>query len=281
MYKVQERKQYSEFKEISQSQPWFKVYDIGHDISAIYEPYHFQEVISYLIKGKDKALLFDTGLGVGNIRKCVEEIWNGEYEVFNSHHHFDHIGDDWRFEKIYAYNHPVMIKALSEPLPDEYIKPQFEADQFSDDAPVKTHVYEYKPVSFRLIEEGYVFSLGDRLFRVMHTPGHTEDAVMLVNDKEKLLFTGDTYYPAPLYCFEDTFDVYTETMKKLADNYTDYLLITSHNEPLRQGSIFKDIYEGFTKIMNHEIKPAEYPGEREFYTFKNFSLIKKKEGKTK
>ncbi|MBQ1477094.1 MAG: MBL fold metallo-hydrolase [Erysipelotrichaceae bacterium] len=271
------RKQYENFREVKQSQAWFKVYDIGHDILAIYEPYHFQEVISYLILGEEKALLWDTGLGIGDMKKCVEEIYDGDYLVVNSHHHFDHIGDDWRFEKVYVYDHPDMIRSLEGPLADSYVKPQFEEDQFADEAPIRSHTYVYHPVTYETVKEGHLFDLGKRRWKLIHTPGHAKDAVMLVNEEEKILFTGDTYYPAPLYCFEDTFEDYVKTMKKLSGEYSSYLLVTSHNEPYAEGSILKDIAEGFEKILLREVKPDKDLGEREMYIFDSFSLIKKKE----
>ncbi|MCR5299888.1 MAG: MBL fold metallo-hydrolase [Erysipelotrichaceae bacterium] len=271
------REQYRQFREVPQSQTWFRVYDIGHDILAIYEPYHFQEVISYLIKGDQKALLWDTGLGVGDMKKCVGELWDKDYIVVNSHHHFDHIGDDWQFDKVYVFDHPDMIKAVTEPLADSYVLPQFTDDQFADNAPIRSHTYVWHPVCYETFSEGEVFDLGGRRFRVIHTPGHAKDAIMLVNEEEKILFTGDTYYPAPLYCFEDTFDDYVKTMKRLADEYSGYLLVTSHNEPYRPGSLFPSICEGFVKIQNKEICPVREFGEREMYEFDTFSLIKKKE----
>ena len=273
----QVRPQYSEFKEIEQSQPWFKVYDIGHDILAIYEPYHFQEVISYLIKGKDKALLWDTGLGIGDMKKCVSELWDGELLVCNSHHHFDHFLGDWQFENVYAFDHPDMIKALTQPLPDTYTGPNFAEDQFADDAPIKSHTYEFHPISYTLIKEGYVFDLGGRRFGVVHTPGHAKDAIMLDNKEEKILFTGDTYYPAPMYCFEPTFDTYVKTMDMLAEKYSDYLLVTSHNEPLRPGSIFIPIAKGFHDIKEHKLSKVAEFGEREMFKTEDFALIKIKD----
>ncbi len=271
------RKQYENYTEVKQSQEWFKVYDIGHDIYAVYEPYHFQEVISYLIKGEKKALLWDTGLGIGDMKKCIEEIYDGELIVVNSHHHFDHIGDDWRFDNVYIYDHPEMKQVLDGPLDDDYVRPQFTPDQFADDAPIRSHEYIWHPVSYETVPEGHIFDLGKRRWRLIHTPGHAKDAVMLVNDEEKILFTGDTYYPAPLYCFEDTFAEYVQTMKELAENYHDYLLITSHNEPCIEGSILPSIADGFEKILNKEALPVQDLGEREYYVFETFSLIKKKE----
>ena len=227
--------------------------------------------------GEKKALLWDTGLGVGDMKRCIGEIYDGEVTVVNSHHHFDHIGDDWRFDNVYIYDHPEMKRALDEPLDDDYVKPQFTPDQFADYAPIKSHEYVWHPVSYKIVPEGHIFDLGRRRWKLIHTPGHAKDAVMLVNDEEKILFTGDTYYPAPLYCFEDTFEEYVQTMKMLAGNYRDYLLITSHNEPCIDGKILPSIAEGFEQILKKETLPVKDLGERELYVFETFSLIKKKE----
>ena len=43
---------------------WYEVYRIRAGVFAIYEPHQYEEVISYLIVGSKKALLFDTGLGI-------------------------------------------------------------------------------------------------------------------------------------------------------------------------------------------------------------------------
>ncbi|HVZ26230.1 MAG TPA: hypothetical protein VG842_09260, partial [Sediminibacterium sp.] len=58
------RAAFQKLPEIKVTQSWFRVFRAGKDVIAITEPYNFEEVISYLILGKDKALLFDTGLGV-------------------------------------------------------------------------------------------------------------------------------------------------------------------------------------------------------------------------
>ena len=41
---------------------WFEVYKIRPGVFAIYEPHQSEEVISYLILGTKRAVLFDTGM---------------------------------------------------------------------------------------------------------------------------------------------------------------------------------------------------------------------------
>jgi hypothetical protein len=68
------RSAYKNFEKSSVSTEWFEVYEVEPDVWAIYEPFQWQEVISYLIIGSDSALLFDTGNGIGDIRAIVDQL---------------------------------------------------------------------------------------------------------------------------------------------------------------------------------------------------------------
>ena len=55
---------------------------------------------SYLVRGARRALLWDTGLGIGNMLHEVERfvpVTPASLIVVQSHSHFDHVGDTWRF----------------------------------------------------------------------------------------------------------------------------------------------------------------------------------------
>jgi hypothetical protein len=56
---------YAALARILPDDPWFEVYRIRPGVFAIYEPRQWEEVISFLIVGDRRALLFDTGIGVG------------------------------------------------------------------------------------------------------------------------------------------------------------------------------------------------------------------------
>jgi glyoxylase-like metal-dependent hydrolase (beta-lactamase superfamily II) len=75
-------------------------------VFAIYEPKQFEEVISYLILGERRALLFDTGLGVGKISTVVGRLTPLAVTVVNSHTHFDHVGGNAEFKDI--WNHDLL-----------------------------------------------------------------------------------------------------------------------------------------------------------------------------
>ncbi len=80
---------------------WFTIKKLTNHIWGIGEFRHFEEVISYLMIGKKEALLFDTGLGIHNIKKVVEIITKKKLFIINSHRHFDHIGGNKYFSKNY------------------------------------------------------------------------------------------------------------------------------------------------------------------------------------
>jgi mRNA-degrading endonuclease YafQ of YafQ-DinJ toxin-antitoxin module len=98
------RSQFLDMKQLVVSGDWFKVYEVGEGVYAIAEPYNYQEVISYLIIGSQKALLFDSGMGMSSISETVKELTNLPVTVLNSHTHYDHIGGNSEFETILAMN---------------------------------------------------------------------------------------------------------------------------------------------------------------------------------
>ena len=275
------RRQYSQFKKLN-IDDWFEVYEVKENIYAIYEPGHFQEVISYLTIGKDIALLQDTGLGIGNIKKVVEKLYKGKVIVVNSHSHFDHIGNNYLFDKVYIYNHPVAISRMSNGIKHEALLDNLIPGSFSKKYPdeFKEDEYEIKPCVYELIEEGYEFDLGNRVYKVIHTPGHSPDSIMLVDEKNKILFTGDTFYPASLYAHIDevdgsvsNFEVYEKTINDLANKYSDYTLLTSHNEPMRDGKELKDVAMAFKEIADNKLIPIVDETGLKKYVFEDFSII--------
>jgi hypothetical protein len=63
------RPEYQNFERVPIGDPWFEVYKPTSNVFAIYEPHQAEEVISYLIVGEKRAVLFDTGTGISDIKK--------------------------------------------------------------------------------------------------------------------------------------------------------------------------------------------------------------------
>lgn len=217
---------------------WFRVFRLSCDVIAISEPYHAQGVFSFLIFGTEKSVLLDTGQGMGDIRPLVDKFLpeDSTLMVVNTHTHFDHVGDNYHFEKVWIYDDPVAINCAEHGISNELLKPELKESCFYGKMPEQFEpaYYFIHPFSYDLLEDGDVIDLGNRKLQVIHTPGHSEDGIMLYDEKYKLLFTGDTYYPGRLYLLNswDQIDIYIQTFQKLEDMNLDVeLLIPSHNFP--------------------------------------------------
>jgi glyoxylase-like metal-dependent hydrolase (beta-lactamase superfamily II) len=69
------------------------------------------------------------------------------------------------------------------------------------------------------LDEGDVIDLGDRVFEILHLPGHTRGSIGLWEAATKTLFSGDAIYDGPLIDFlpESDRSAYLRTMRRLRD----------------------------------------------------------------
>jgi hypothetical protein len=100
------RPEWEAFDRLDDGAGWFEVYRVQPGVLAIYEPGQFEEVVSYLILGEKRALLFDTGLGIGDLRALVSSVTELPVAVLNSHSHYDHIGGNHQFDRVYGPDTP-------------------------------------------------------------------------------------------------------------------------------------------------------------------------------
>src|ERR1700752_4743315 len=96
------RPEYSKLQRVPVADTWFEVYKVATDIFAIYEPHQSEETIGYLIVGHARALLFDTGMGIGDLKALTSKLTTLPVTVLNSHTHNDHVGDNWQYDTVYG-----------------------------------------------------------------------------------------------------------------------------------------------------------------------------------
>lgn len=157
---------------------WFHVFPIDERTYALSEPKYWQENVSYLLIGTDRALLFDTGPGIYGIRAAVRALTPLPVIVIPSHLHFDHVGDNEEFDDVRLLDTP----ALRAQVRDGYFVET--AAQYQLQGSIKYRVHGW-------IKDGATIDLGGRSVRLVSTPGHTPDSVSLVDVQRKRLFTGD------------------------------------------------------------------------------------------
>jgi glyoxylase-like metal-dependent hydrolase (beta-lactamase superfamily II) len=271
------RPEYKALERVPVSDPWFEVYKPAPNLYAIYEPHQSEEVISYLIVGEKKALLFDTGMGISDIKKVVGELTRLPIIVLNSHTHDDHVGGNWQFDTIYAMNTDFTRQNAQGSREDaqEEVAP----DQICGTLPkgFDPKKYETRPWKIRAyMHDGDKFDLGGRTIEVVSTPGHTPDAISLIDRANGLLFTGDTYYPAPIWLFrpETDLDAYAASIRRLAalDSQVKRVL-GAHNIPVAPPSILPRLVAAFDIVREGKADPIPQPDGKVLYKVDNISFL--------
>ena len=117
----------------------------------------------FLLEGTERAMLVDTGMNPLNIKEIVSSLTDREVFLVNTHADRDHIAGNGEFDRFYMH-------------PAEY------CSYFSD----PSRKGEPLPVF-----EGDVFDLGDRKVSVIELPGHTPGSIALLDEKYRVLISGD------------------------------------------------------------------------------------------
>ena len=271
---------YTDLERVPVSSDWFLVYKLENDVFAIYEPRQWQEVISYLILGKEKALLFDTGNGIGKISRVVNQLTSLPVIVINSHTHFDHIGGNSEFSDILAMDTDY-TKNNSGGYSNELVWEEVSKDALCGALPDDINPATYHTPNFKVkkfITDGYIIDLGDRILEVLSTPGHTPDAISILDSDLGLLWVGDLYYDGPIWLFvpESDLDAYYQSVERLC-NIVPRLntLHPAHNGPIADPESLYLLRKALINIQNGTINGDAISGGRIEYFFEGFSLIMK------
>ncbi|MFT4045065.1 MAG: MBL fold metallo-hydrolase [Solimonas sp.] len=182
------------------SEPEIQVQRIDADTFVIRQSVktNFEAPFLYLLFGKDRALLIDSGAGGLRIRPAVDRLiadWQAQHGhrpirlvVAHSHGHGDHHAGD---------------------------------DEFRDRP--DTEVVGLRPedvVAFFGIEDwpGTIghYDLGGRILDIIPTPGHQPAHIMIYDARTRLLFSGDMLYPGRLYVPFDQFEVFRASADRVA-----------------------------------------------------------------
>jgi hydroxyacylglutathione hydrolase len=206
---------------------------------------HFEAPFLYLLMGRDRALLLDTGATVDSpVRDVVDELLahrGPEYGliVAHSHAHNDHIAGDAQFA---GRPNTVVVE------PHEFLES---------------------------------LDLGGRPLTVLRIPGHHVMSIAVYDAATGLLLTGDTVYPGRLYV--DDFAAFAASIRLLcdfADAHPVSAILGAHIEMTTTPG--KDIRMGarrhpheaalpMTVAQLHDIRDAlavaETPGHHQFPDF--------------
>lgn len=159
---------------------------------------NFEAPFLYLLFGKDRALLIDTGAGGLKIRPTIDRIiseWRAKHRdrplrlvVAHSHGHGDHHAGDDEFRD----RPDTDIVGL---VPEE-VASFFGIKNWPNDIAR--------------------FDLGGRVLDIIPTPGHQPAHIMVYDARTRLLFSGDMLYPGRLYVPHGQFGQFRASVDRLA-----------------------------------------------------------------
>lgn len=244
-------------KYVGEYENWYRCFELEHNIIAINEPYHAQGVFAYLIFGSEKTLLLDTGMGICSIKPVVEKFVKNMNDliVLNTHTHFDHIGSNSYFNEILIPENDVAVRRAETGYLHEEILPEITDDQFYFPYPEGyEHNDFYIPgFNYKTVKNESLIDLGDRILQIIETPGHSADSIVVFDSTNRLLFTGDTYYPGRLFLLnnDSQLEQYVNTMDKLC-SYVEKIdrLIPSHNYPQDDPLILYTVRDAMKSLLN-------------------------------
>lgn len=253
------RSAYKQLDKHPSSTEWFEVYEIEPGIWAIYEPFQWQEVISYLIIGNDSALLFDTGNGLANIRTIVDQLTQKPIQVLNSHSHFDHIGGNHQFKDIISPSTEFSLQN-SRGIDNQLIKTEASDEALCHGLPkgVTKENHRIKPYDISAkVEDGDIIDLGGRQLEILQIPGHTDDSIALLDKESGFLWTGDSFYEGPIWLYfpETDLAAYQKSLARLVELVPQLkMLFPAHNTPSAKPEMLLKAAKAFQLVLDGKAK---------------------------
>lgn len=172
-------------------------------------------VASFLVQGKTKALLIDTGTGLGRLDEAVAGITALPLSVVLTHAHGDHAGGASLFDTVYLneqdntllrhHNTLAMRMGYAQAmLPDCELTP---AD-FAPDVSKAT-----LPLT-----DGQIFDLGGITVEAIAVPGHTKGSMCMLIREERAILFGDACNPNTLLIGENACTVadYLQSLRRFS-----------------------------------------------------------------
>ncbi|MCW8846232.1 MAG: MBL fold metallo-hydrolase [Gammaproteobacteria bacterium] len=217
---------------------WFDRKTIDSEITLLWEPHvsPFLRCNIWHVKGRERDMLVDTGLGVVSLRQAARDLFEKPVTAVATHIHYDHVGGLHEFDTrlLHAAEADLMgdyrefASLRSHDLPQPVIDYLDAACGRAPDLLIEALPYAgFEPGSYtvtstrvtRTVAEGDVIDLGNRCFEVLHLPGHSPGSIGLWEACTGTLFSGDAVYDGTLLDTLPESDVaaYIASMKRLRE----------------------------------------------------------------
>ncbi len=157
--------------------------EVAEGIYNIQMPPAFNQ---YLVIGQEKALLVDTGMGIGSVKAVVDQITDLPIVLINTHGHPDHAGGNAEFAP--ALMNPADFDTFEQMASKEFRIGDVQRRPGGMENVKKLQPTGPYPVA---VEDGAVIDLGGRKLSVLYTPGHTHGSLSVYDEQTGSLINGD------------------------------------------------------------------------------------------
>ncbi len=198
---------------------YFTRHRINDHVTHLFEPLG---VGMTLITGSRRALLVDTGFGVGDVAAEVAELTDLPLTVMNTHAHFDHAGGNRQFDEILA-------DAREIPVAETYATDE----QLSRATTLAREKGVLPETPAKMGKAGSIvpfpateIDLGGVIAEIIPMPGHTPGSTGVLLREDRILLIGDDWNPVTWLFFPECLSVaaYRETILRLLELPFDKIL---------------------------------------------------------
>lgn len=185
------------------AETWYETEAFSDGITLIRESHVAQWLRCNIwhVRGRGRDLIIDTGMGLRALSEAVASLAERPVVALMTHSHFDHSGGMHQFDC--RCGHAAEADIILAPTAHNTVADTgfLRADTFTA---LPYEGFDYSSYQVRpaplthLVDEGDVIDLGDRVFQVLHLPGHSPGSITLYEHETGVLFSGDVIYDGAL-----------------------------------------------------------------------------------
>ena len=215
-------------------------------------------VLMYLVEGEERAVLIDSGFGVGDLAGFVKALSDKPVTVLLTHGHLDHAFGAAAFDDVRMSPLDAPVLRAHQILSEGVLQEARAQGRLTVPAP--------DPQAFGVLSDGEVFNLGDLHVRSLAVPGHTPGSTAFLIAEERVLITGDAANQRTFLFHEEAASVsaYQESLARLRRDTAGLYdrVYVSHGSGDTSVDLLEDLDALCTRIREHsdDAVPFEFMG---------------------